>query len=333
MSRYSFKENVFGKHKSIILQDTRSGTKIEICLRGATLLNFLVSFKNENKNIIDGYKIPEELEEQAGARSCIMAPYSNRINEGKYTWNRKTLQLINAVNPEKDVIHGFARVIDFKIKNIITDNYKAELVLFSDEIRKDAFPGYPFGIDLTIRFTLKEKTLDCEISGKNVDSIPIPFGCGWHPYFKLGEDGIDNLYLDLPANKIILINDKYIPLNGKDTYSDLNDHKEIDFRTPRLIDKKLVNVCYTDLIADADGISRTNITDKDAGIKLSVYQKGGVTYAFTGDSIKYRPRKSIAIEPVQFITDAFNRPELLNEITINPGETKSFYFGVEAHEI
>jgi len=333
MSRYSFKENLFGKHKSIILKDNYSGTKIEICLRGATLLNFLISVKNKNINIIDGYKIPEELEEQAGARSCIMAPYSNRIKDGRYNWQNKTLQLVNAVDPDKDVIHGFARVIDFLIKELVADDEKAELILFTDQIRKNSFPGYPFNINLTVRFTLTDKKLDCEIAGYNIDSFPIPFGCGWHPYFKLGEDGIDNLYLELPANKIILINDKYVPLNSKEAYSDLNDHKEIDFRNPGLIDKKLINVCYTDLITDENGITRSNLTNKDAGIKLSVYQKGGVAYAFTGDSVKYRPRKSIAIEPVQFMTDAFNRPELSEEITVQPGKTSSFNFGVEVKEI
>ncbi len=332
MSIYSYKESQFGKYSTLILEDNSSGKNLEICLRGATLLNYLVTIKNKTINIIDGYRTPEELEEQAGARSCIMAPYSNRIEDGRYNWNGKIHQLVNAVNPDKDVIHGLARVIDFKIKNITADDDKAELILYTDEIRKDSFPGYPFNIDLYVRFTLKDKILDCEIAGKNVDSIPIPFGCGWHPYFKLGEDGVDNLFLELPANKIILINDKYVPLRGETAYSNLNDHKEIDFRSSKQLGKKIVNVCYTDIIADKDGITRTNLTDQDKGIKLSVYQKGGVTYAFTADNVKYRPRKSIAIEPVQFMTDAFNRAELLNDITVQPGETKSFNFGVEVKE-
>ncbi len=333
MSRFNFKENRFGKYKTIILQDSLKGTMLEICLRGATLSNFFVSLKGKPISIIDGYKTPEELEEQAGARSCIMAPYSNRIEDGRYTWQNNTLQLVNEVNPNKDVIHGFAKVIDFKIKELIANEEKAELILFTHEIRKNSFQGYPFEIDLTIRFTLAERKLDCEISADNIDSIPIPFGCGWHPYFKLGEEGIDNLYLEVPANKIILIDDKYVPLKGKDAYSNLDDHKEIDFRTPSLIGNKLVNVCYTELTTDADGIIHTNLIDKDAGINLSVFQKGGVTYAFTGDSVKYRPRKSIALEPVQFMTDAFNRSELLDAITVLPGITSSFNFGVEVKEI
>ncbi len=333
MSRYSFKENSFGKHKTIILQDNLNETKMEVCLRGATLINFFISLKGKSINILDGYLTPEELEEQAGARSCIMAPYSNRIKDGRFTWQNETLQLVNAVNPNKDVIHGFARVVNFDVKNISADDEKAELVLFTDKIRNGSFPGYPFNINLTVRFTLRERNLDCEITAENIDSVPVPFGCGWHPYFKLGEDGIDNLYLEVPAKKIILLDDKYIPLKGKDAYSNLDDHKDIDFRTPFLIGNKLVNVCYTDLTTDADGIIHTNLIDKDAGIKLTVYQKGGVTYAFTGDSVRYRPRKSIALEPVQFMTDAFNRPEVSEEITGQTGKTSSFNFGWAVKEI
>jgi aldose 1-epimerase len=262
-----------------------------------------------------------------------MAPYSNRIEDGRYTWQDKTLQLVNAVNPNKDVIHGFARVIDFKVNKLVADEDKAELVLYTDQIRKNSFPGYPFNINLTLRFTLTERNLDCEITAENIDSAPVPFGCGWHPYFKLGEEGIDNLYLEVPANKIILLDDKYVPLKGKDAYSNLDDHKDIDFRTSALIGKRKVNVCYTDLITDKNGITRTNLTDKNSRITLSVYQKGGVTYAFTADSVKYRTRKSIALEPVQFMTDAFNRPELLDEITVQPGKTSSFNFGVEVKEV
>ncbi|RJP70973.1 MAG: hypothetical protein C4539_05500 [Ignavibacteriales bacterium] len=333
MSRYSFKENSFGKHKTIILQDNFNDTKTEVCLRGATLINFFVSLKGKSINILDGYLTPEELEEQAGARSCIMAPYSNRIKDGRFTWQDETLQLVNAVNPNKDVIHGFARVINFDVKNVSADDEKAELVLFTDKIRNGSFPGYPFNINLTVRFTLMERNLDCVITAENIDSVPVPFGCGWHPYFKLGEDGIDSLYLEVPANKIILLDDKYVPLKGKVAYSDLNEHKEIDFRSTGKIGERTVNVCYTDLIPDKDGITRTYLTDKEKGLCLVVYQEGGVTYAFTADTVKYRTRKSIALEPVQFMTDAFNRSELLDEITVKPGDSKSFRFGIEIKEL
>jgi aldose 1-epimerase len=62
---------------------------------------------------------------------------------------------------------------------------------------------------------------------------------------------------------------------------------------------------------------------------LKVFQNKGVTLIFSGDSLIDRKRKSIAIEPMQCLTNSFNRKEFEDEITINPGEEKSFKFGVK----
>ncbi|MCX6149262.1 MAG: aldose 1-epimerase [Ignavibacteriales bacterium] len=337
MSRYELRESKFGNYKTLILSDELNGTKAEIALKGATLLNYFVPVNNKLLNIVDGYQTPEEFDELAGARSSIMAPFSNRIKRGTYEFDGKLYQLISPINPNKDVIHGLVRVIDFEIKDIETIDDKISLTLFTNKIRKEAFPGYPFNLDVTIKFTLKENTLDVEISGLNINDAPIPFACGWHPYFKTNEDGIDNLILQLPANKIVLLDEKYIPLIGEKAYSNLDEHPELDFRTDDLnkntLGKKIVNVCYTDIIPDLDGFARTKLTDEITGIQIIVFQKGGVIYAFTGDEVKYRPRKSIAIEPVEYITNSYNRPELSDKIILKPGQLKTFKFGVEIKKL
>lgn len=51
-------------------------------------------------------------------------------------------------------------------------------------------------------------------------------------------------------------------------------------------------------------------------------------HVFTGDTLARDRRRSIALEPVETPTNAFNQAELADAITLQPGETRSFRFGV-----
>lgn len=337
MSRYSITEGKFGEHQTVILEDSLEGSRAEIALRGATLISYQIKTRKRTVDIIDGYKTPQELIEQSGARSCIMAPFSNRIENGFYIFNDEQHQMINPVDPKREVIHGYARTINFKLQEQTAGEDKAEVILFSDYIRRGSFPGYPYCIDLTVRFTLSGKKLEVEIAGKNVGVDDTPFGCGWHPYFKTGETGVDHLILEVPARSFIEIDDRYLPLKGEAAYVSLENYPEISFpsaneKSKNIISGREINYCYTDLQANSDGLIKTSITDEQEGLKISVYQSEGVVYVYTGDELKYRPRRAIAIEPVQYITNSFNRPELRKSITLKQGDTKRFVFGVE-HEL
>jgi len=82
-------------------------------------------------------------------------------------------------------------------------------------------------------------------------------------------------------------------------------------------------------VRGSEGLSRTSIEDPDAGLTLTVVQEGGLMHLFTGDTLPIRPRASIALEPVQFMTNAFNRPRQRSDRAA-PGRTSVFRFGVEA---
>lgn len=51
-------------------------------------------------------------------------------------------------------------------------------------------------------------------------------------------------------------------------------------------------------------------------------------HVFTGDTLARDRRHSIALEPVETPTNAFNHQELADAITLQPGETRGFRFGV-----
>jgi aldose 1-epimerase len=50
-------------------------------------------------------------------------------------------------------------------------------------------------------------------------------------------------------------------------------------------------------------------------------------HVFTGDTLERDQRRSIALEPVEVITNSFNRAELVEHITLAPDSHRSFRCG------
>jgi hypothetical protein len=59
-----------------------------------------------------------------------------------------------------------------------------------------------------------------------------------------------------------------------------------------------------------------------------VWQETGFMHVFTGDTLPRDQRASIAIEPVEVMTNAFNRAEFAAAIPLPPGQTRRFRCGV-----
>lgn len=328
---FTIENSFFGKNPTLEITDKKNNSSYKILLKGLTLLELNIPVNGKIYNIVDGYKTPDEFSELAGSRCCLMAPYSNRLRNFKYTFNKKKYDLSKQEEFPKP-IHGLFKYIEYKIiKQEVTEDY-ARIVFSTDEIKKGKFKGYNFNLDYFVTITFRNNCLDWQIDAQNNSNEAVPFGCGWHPYFKTSDDGVDHLELEIPCSEVVLLDSEYCPLEDKSPFSEIENHPEIDFRPEvknKVIGKREVNACFSGLKFDSDCLIRSSITDKENAIKISVYQNKGVMYAFTADTVKYRPRKSIAIEPVEFITNAFNRKELQDVIKINAGEARNFNFGVE----
>jgi len=335
MARFQVREQLFGSHAATVLSDTVTGARAAIAHRGATLLSFTVLHQGGLVPILDGFATPEELEHPQGARSWIMAPFSNRIADGCYRFQGESHQLEITLPKSRTAIHGLVRTETFERIRVEETEEFSRAIFSCQAIRSRRFAGYPFDLDVRVSYVLRERSLWLEIAGENVGSQPAPFGCGWHPYFRTSDSGIDHLSLSIPAQGVIRTDDRLLPLEGQAAFCPLDEAPELDFRpsrpgTARGLGKLVLDRCFYGLSADDDGLSRTRIEDSRTGLTLTVLQQGGLMHVFTGDTLAIRPRASIALEPVQFMTNAFNRPEASERIVLPPGETSVFRFGVEA---
>lgn len=333
MKRFTVNEKrTFGSFTTFELKDNQSGANAEIALKGAVLLNYFVNLNNNLFNIIDGFKTPEELVKAKGARCYIMAPFANRIPNGEYSFEGKNYK-IEPVPPRNEVIHGFTAAHIFALESFNEAVDRASITLSTD-IANYQYKGYPFDVKVSVEFTLSEKGLNISITGLNTGNNPAPFFAGWHPYFKTNDIGIENLVLTINADSVIQMDNKFIPLNGLNAYSEISNFKDNDYREflpeqERVINHRKLDLCYANLKNDSRGLAYSSIYDPSNGVKITMFQKGGVTLAFSGDSLISRKRKAVALEPMMCITNSFNREDSLNLITLLPGNSSKFEFGVK----
>jgi aldose 1-epimerase len=333
MSRFLCIEKKFGDFPALELTDSMKGESFELALRGATPLKYVINHNNERIDILDGFASPEEFVYSRGARCWIMAPFANRIRNGVYNFRGNEYRLA-PIPPRDYVIHGFTAFENFSVDKIEETEEFVSVKLITKKTRPGVFEGYPFSLDVSVTFNFGGNRLSIKVEGTNCGEIPLPFGTGWHPYFRTGGKGIEHLVLTLNANKIILLDENYFPLPGGAAYGSIEDNQDKNFNSSieenkRIVDGRVLDTCYYGLIPDNDGLYRASIFDPDNGLKISMFQEGGVTLAFSGNSLSSRKRSSVALEPMQFITNAFNRDELSEKISVAPGETSSFKFGVE----
>lgn len=332
MSRYTVRHEHLGPWPVLALIDTDSGMAVRIARRGATLLDFLLPVQGRLRDVADGYADAGELEALEGSRFAIMVPFANRVADARYTFAGQEHDLQPGVDEDRGIMHGFVRAAEFDLVSQDVDDTGACVRLGCRALRPGVHPGYPFALDLEVAFTLHARGLDLAVTMHNAGAQPAPCFFGWHPYLRLREDGVDACELHLPARQAIMVDRDLIPLPGAAAFRPLDDCPELDFRHPRRIGQSVLDNGFADRVADPDGRFRTHLRDPDSGLALSMWQDAGVTQVYTADTLHGAAvRRSVAIEPMQAMTDAFHRPDCADAITLAAGADRHFHCGLEAH--
>lgn len=331
-SRFSIGEGRFRGIDGVEVVDTLTGACAVFARRGATLLDWKVPFGGSLMSLIDGYASAQELNSQNGVRNGIMAPFPNRIRNGRFRYDGRDFDLLPGVpEAERLIYHGFVRELELNLVGVRVGEEGAQLRFFTDAIAPGSFPGYPFALTLEILASMSATGLALEITATNVGRVSAPYAAGWHPYFRFGDAGIDALELLVPAGAYIATDARLMPLPASEAHASLDARPDLDFRRARALGGSALDVCLSGLAADADGSIRSHLRDPMRGCGLTVWQRGGLVHLFTADTLARGVRRSVAIEPVETMTDAFNRPDCLATIRLDPGASRSFSCGVEFH--
>ena len=328
MTRFLAAEAMLGAQPVVQLEDAVGGRRVCIARLGAALLNFEVDEGGAWFDYADGYRDDMEIVARAGSRFAIMAPFGGRIADARYSFDGRAQDLQPGVEGDARASrHGFVRGTTFDLAALAADERKAQVTLTTRAIRPQ--PGYPHSIDLAVTFTLDAAGLTLEVVMRNVGDSAAPCFFGWHPYFRLADAFVDDWELAIPAETLVRTGADLIALPGEAAYVALDDAPALDFREPRMIGDHIIDQGYTDLQPDADGRIRTHLRDPASGRALVVWQERGLMHAFTADTISRDRRRAIALEPMECMANAFNRPECAGAIRLEPGAERRYRCGVE----
>ena len=327
MDRYTAERATLGDQPIVVLGGG-AGHRVRIACHGAALLSLDVPRNGTAFDIAWGYRDAAEIKARAGSHFAILVPFGGRIGDARYRFDGRDYDLQPGVEgAAREFRHGFVRGVDFEVAELSSNDRSARCTLATSAIRPR--PGYPFSIDLAVTFFLDAQGLALEARMRNVGREAAPCFFGWHAYFRAGAGKADDWMLQVPAESTIRTDDKLIALPGEAACVSLDDAPALDFRKPRIIGNSVLDNGYTGLVPDQDGRIRTRLSDPGSGFTVTVWQERGVMHTFTGDTLASGARSAMALEPMECMADAFNRPECANAIRLEPGAERRYRCGVE----
>jgi aldose 1-epimerase len=109
------------------------------------------------------------------AASFLMVPYSNRIENGTFTFQGRRYQLAHG---ERHAIHGDVRTRPWKVVSETATRLTCTLRSADHES-----VNWPWPFEAEAEYTMSDNTFSSRLALWNRGETAMPAGFGWHPYF------------------------------------------------------------------------------------------------------------------------------------------------------
>jgi len=329
---------------------TLKGDKIEarITNYGGAVTSIVVPDRDGNaRDVVLGYETLAEYVNNSRYLGALIGRFANRIDEGKFTLNDVTYQLVqnNGPNHLHGGIKGFDKVVWQASETVEEGNAVLRLRYSS----KDGEEFYPGNLDVDVTYTLSDNR-ELRIDYRAVTDKTTIINLTNHSYFNLAGSGtILDHEITLNADAFTPIGPSLIPTGEiRDV-----DQTPMDFRSPSAIGAR-IDDAYDQLsfaggydhnfvLNDFTGLQRhaATVYEPESGRTLEVLttQPGIQFYSgnFFDGTIKgkggvaYEKRSGFCLE-TQHFPDSPNHPQFPTTV-LEPGdkfrETTVFRFGVE----
>ena len=273
----------------------------------------LRSYSVADHEILDGYGRDEQ--PQSG-RGQLLIPWPNRLQDGRYEFDRQRHQLPLTEPEFSNAIHGLVRGAAWTI-----GERHPHRIVMKHEIHPQ--PGYPFTLALDVDYSLGQAGLSVQTTARNLGADACPYGCGQHPYLTVGTATVDTNELRAPGGDVLVSDERGIP-----TGSEPVDGTEFDFRNGRTIGATRLDNAFTNLERGGDGHARVVLRDADGGRAITLWMDESYRYVmlFTGDTRPDVNRRSLAVEPMTCPPNAFRTGESV--IRLEPGQSTCTVWGI-----
>ncbi len=266
----------------------------------------------------DGRPLVEGYAEDAmasGGRGQLLLPWPNRIRDGRYRFADRDHQLPLSEVARGHASHGLVRWAAWRPVEASGDAVELAYRLMAQ-------PGYPWTLDLAIRYTVSGEGLVVTVTATNRAATPAPFAAGAHPYLLAGPGPVDGWTLAVPGQTALAPDDRKIPAGRVAVAGG-----DLDLRDGRRIGDTVLDTAYTDLDRGADGRATVVLTGPAGGVELWMDQAHRWVQVYTADDLT-PPRGALAVEPMTAPPDAFNSGEDL--VVLEPGTTTTHTWGIRA---
>jgi aldose 1-epimerase len=277
---------------------------------GATLRSYRVG----ERPVLLGFGESERADYGMGQ---MLMPWPGRVGDGRYRWDGEVHQLAIDEPERGNAIHGLVRWVSWSAEPVSADR----LVMRHRLAPSD---GYPFCLDLAVTYALGDEGLGVTVSATNVGGASAPFGAGAHPYLTVGTPLIDTCLLRLPGGTVLDVDARMLP-----TRRVAVEGTRYDFRHPRACGDVRLDIAYTDLERDPDGLARVSLESPEGRrVVLWLDQAHPWVLVFTGDALPHGSRRrGIAVEPMTCPPDAFRSG--VDLIILEPGGSTTARWGID----
>ena len=253
----------------------------------------------------------DEDAQTSSGRGQLLAPWPNRVRDGRYSFEGRDLQLPLTEPKLGHASHGLVRWVSWTLEEHTEQSVSLVYRLMSQ-------PGYPWTLDLHVLYDLSADGLTVTFTATNLSRSPAPYALGAHPYLTAGPGPVDGWELTLPARTRVLVDERLVPTGTEDVRD-----TDLDFRIGRPVRTASLDTAFTDLTRERDG--RVEVTLRDPrggqGVALWMDVQHSWVQVFTGDALPAHARESLAVEPMTAPPNAFNSGEGL--IVLHPAEGSS----------
>ena len=248
--------------------------------------------------------VPFDIDEvRPGYRGAVLAPWPNRVVDGRYTFAGAEHQAALTEPERGHALHGLTPWLDFSAVDRGTDHVTLAAVV-------EPQAGYPWRVRVETTYALDGDGLTQTVRAVNESADAAPFGTAPHPYLVAGPSPLDTWTVEVPATRVLEVTpDRLSPVALRDVAD--HDPDRFDLRAPHVIGSRVIDHAYTGLLPGADGRVAVRVTDPvGGGVELSWGAELPWAQVYTGDvpggAADPAHRVGLAIEPMTCAPDAFN---------------------------
>jgi aldose 1-epimerase len=282
----------------ITLDDSQTGSRAKILPGfGFNCFSFCPRPAGEPVEVlwsVPGFESGREKPSRSGIP--LLFPFAGRINNSELTYNGRTYAIADTVDANEKPIHGFVIARPWRVCEQSATRVVGEFQ--ASRVDPSLLKKWPSDFRLTVSYELQGNALVSDITVRNPGDVPLPFGLGTHPYFRvpLGPSGkADDCRITAPVGEYWLLKDlvptgERVPADGRYALS-----HGLTFAETRFDD------VFTTLLP-AEGTKCATVEDPHTGRKLSL--EFGPLFQ---NLVVYNPphREAICLEPYSCVPDPF----------------------------